>query len=59
MSSAHNLEVNKALIRRWFEEVWNQGRAEAIPDIGEVAGTNLDSGVELDALAKKPPPRES
>ena len=26
-------EENKALMRRWFEEVWNKGRAEAIPDM--------------------------
>ena len=26
-------EENKALMRRWFEEVWNQGRAEAIPEM--------------------------
>jgi steroid delta-isomerase-like uncharacterized protein len=26
-------EENKALIRRWFEEVWNKGRAEAIPEM--------------------------
>jgi steroid delta-isomerase-like uncharacterized protein len=24
---------NKALIRRWFEEVWNKGRAEAIDEL--------------------------
>lgn len=24
---------NKALVRRWFEEVWNQGRAEAIEEL--------------------------
>jgi steroid delta-isomerase-like uncharacterized protein len=24
---------NKALIRRWFEEVWNQGRAETIEEL--------------------------
>ena len=29
-------------------------RAEAIPEIGKVAGTSLDKGVELDALAKLP-----
>jgi len=29
-------------------------RAEAIPDIKAVAGTSLDKGVELDALAKMP-----
>ena len=26
-------EENKALIRRWFDEVWNKGRAEAIDEM--------------------------
>lgn len=26
-------EENKALVRRWFEEVWNKGRAEAIEEM--------------------------
>ena len=26
-------ETNKALIRRWFDEVWNKGRAEAIYEL--------------------------
>ena len=26
-------EENKALIHRWFEEVWNKGRAEAIDEM--------------------------
>lgn len=26
-------EDNKALVRRWFEEVWNKGRAEAIGEM--------------------------
>lgn len=26
-------EANKALIRRWFEEVWDKGRAEAIDEM--------------------------
>ncbi len=26
-------EENKALFRRWFEEVWNRGRAEAIDEM--------------------------
>ncbi len=29
----HTQEANKALIRRWFEEVWNKGRAEAISEM--------------------------
>ena len=33
MSQANNLEEHKALIRRWFEEVWNKGRAEAIAEM--------------------------
>jgi steroid delta-isomerase-like uncharacterized protein len=26
-------EENKALLRRWFDEVWNKGRAEAIDEM--------------------------
>ena len=26
-------ETNKAVMRRWFEEVWNQGRTEAIDEL--------------------------
>jgi steroid delta-isomerase-like uncharacterized protein len=26
-------EANKTLIRRWFDEVWNQGRAEVIGEL--------------------------
>jgi steroid delta-isomerase-like uncharacterized protein len=26
-------EQNKALVHRWFEEVWNKGRAEAITEL--------------------------
>ena len=33
MSEQNTLEENKALIRRWFEEVWNQGRADAIAEM--------------------------
>ena len=33
MSEQGNVEEHKALIRRWFEEVWNKGRADAIPEM--------------------------
>ncbi|MCA1615645.1 MAG: ester cyclase [Acidobacteria bacterium] len=32
-------EENKALVRRWFEEVWNKGRAEAIDELFAADGT--------------------
>lgn len=31
-------EENKALVRRWFEEVWNKGRAEAIDEMLNAEG---------------------
>jgi steroid delta-isomerase-like uncharacterized protein len=31
--SDYNLEANKALMRRWFEEVWNQRRPEAVTEM--------------------------
>ena len=31
MSEQNTQEANKALMRRWFEEVWNQGRADLFP----------------------------
>jgi steroid delta-isomerase-like uncharacterized protein len=33
MSEQNALEENKALIRRWFEEVWNKGRGDAIAEM--------------------------
>jgi steroid delta-isomerase-like uncharacterized protein len=30
MSEQSNLEDNKALVRRWFDEVWNKGHADAV-----------------------------
>jgi predicted ester cyclase len=51
MSSANNLAENKALIRRWFKEVWNDGRAEAIPEMfaadGIAHGLSDDPGNPL------------
>jgi steroid delta-isomerase-like uncharacterized protein len=33
MSEENVSEENRALIHRWFEEVWNKGRAEAIDEL--------------------------
>jgi len=33
MAEQNTLEENKELIRRWFEEVWNKGRADAIAEM--------------------------
>jgi hypothetical protein len=45
------LEENKALVRRWFEEVWNKGRADAIPELlaedGIVHGLSEDASQPL------------
>ncbi|HEV2860337.1 MAG TPA: ester cyclase [Pyrinomonadaceae bacterium] len=44
-------EENKALFRRWFEEVWNRGRSEAIEEMfaedGVAHGLAGESGAEL------------
>ena len=44
-------EENKALVRRWFDEVWNQGRADAIremfADNGVAHGLSDDAGNPL------------
>ncbi|MGQ0763669.1 MAG: ester cyclase [Acidobacteriota bacterium] len=33
MTQPDTLETNKALMRRWFEEVWNKGRADAVTEM--------------------------
>ena len=33
MTQSDTLESNKALMRRWFEEVWNKGRADAVTEM--------------------------
>ena len=43
------LEQNKALIQRWFEEVWNKGRADAIDEM--LAGDALLHGLSDDMSA--------
>ena len=40
-------EENKALIRRWFAEVWNKGRVDAIPEM--FADNGIAHGLSDDA----------
>ena len=44
-------EENKALVQRWFEEVWNKGRAEAVVEMfasdGIAHGLSDDAGSPL------------
>src|ERR1700716_2503470 len=47
MSEQNNLEENKSLIRRWFEEVWNKGRADAISEM--MAADGIAHGLSEDA----------
>jgi steroid delta-isomerase-like uncharacterized protein len=48
MQEQSTLDANKTLLRRWFEEVWNKGRAEAIDEMfapeGIVYGLSDESG---------------
>ena len=54
MSQPHNLEENKALMRRWFEEVWNQGRADAIHEIFAEDGVAHGLSDDVNAPLKGP-----
>ena len=47
MQEQSTLEANKSLVRRWFEEVWNKGRAEAIDEMFAVDG--IAHGLSEDA----------
>ena len=38
MSESYDASDNAALVRRWFEEVWNKGRAEAIDEMFDEEG---------------------
>ena len=37
-------EANKAMVRRWFEEVWNQGREETIDELFAANGIGYGLG---------------
>lgn len=46
------LEENKALIRRWFEEVWNRGRADAIDEMFAADGVAHGLAEESDSTLR-------
>src|SRR5437868_15511582 len=54
MSEQNNLEENKALVRRWFEEVWNKGRADAIAEMFAEDGIAHGLSDDVDAPLKGP-----
>ena len=37
-------EANKAIVRRWFEEVWNQGREETVDELFAATGIGYGLG---------------
>lgn len=47
-------EENKALIQRWFDEVWNQGNAQVIDELldeyGVIHGLNDPSGKPVEGI---------
>ena len=51
MSESYDASDNAALVRRWFEEVWNKGRAEAVDEMfdeeGVAHGLADEGGAEL------------
>ncbi len=40
-------EGNKALVARWFEEVWNEGRRETIGELLAADGVIHDCGKDF------------
>jgi steroid delta-isomerase-like uncharacterized protein len=46
-------EANKALVRRWFEEVWNQGREATIDELFAANGVGYGLG-DTDAALRGP-----
>lgn len=51
MSEGYETSDNASLVRRWFEEVWNKGRADAIEEMfdeeGVAHGLADETGAEL------------
>jgi steroid delta-isomerase-like uncharacterized protein len=46
-------EQNKALVKRWFEEVWNQGREATIDELFDTSSIAHGLG-ETDAIVRGP-----
>ena len=46
---------NKALVRRWFEEVWNQGRVETIDEVFAADGVSHGLGSDMRGPAEFKP----
>jgi len=38
MNDQNTLDANKALLQRWFDEVWNQRRSETIDELFDAGG---------------------
>lgn len=47
MSTSEQCDQNKALLQRWFDEVWNKGRTEAIDEM--FAADGIAHGLSGDA----------
>jgi predicted SnoaL-like aldol condensation-catalyzing enzyme len=45
-SAPSSLERNKALVIRWFDEVWNQGRRETIKELFAAQGVLHDGAAD-------------
>ena len=54
MSGQNNLEANKTVMRRWFDEVWNKGRADAIPEMFAEDGVAHGLSDDVNAPLKGP-----
>ena len=55
MQEQNTQEANKALMRRWFDEVWNKGRAEAIGEMFAADGVAHGLSDEPGKTLKGPP----
>ena len=54
MKEGYDSSDNAALVRRWFEEVWNQGREEAIDELFDEEGVAHGLADETGAALRGP-----